>query len=60
MAKKDDEKKEMTGSLTYKGQDSRKGTYHPYTIHSSDGMVGTVYFPKNKQVPDKVILTVEG
>ena len=53
-------RKTMSGKLVYKEQDSRKGTYHPYIINSSDGMVGTIYFPKSKDVPDFVEFEVEG
>jgi hypothetical protein len=40
-------------------QDSRKGTYHRYQIVKSDhGMVGTIYFPKGKDMPDHVVAEV--
>ena len=46
----------------YKG-DSKKKTYHVYTIDAKDndhGMVGSIYVPINKAVPKKVSVTLTG
>ena len=48
------DEKEVTGKFRYE-QDSKR--YHRFKIETDDGIVGTVYVPKDKQsMPKKLIL----
>ena len=47
------EEKEANGQFRY-DQDSKR--YHRFKIESKDGIVGTLYVPKDTAVPDKVVL----
>jgi len=48
------EEKEVTGKFRYE-QDSKR--YHRFKIETDEGIVGTVYVPKDKEsMPKKLIL----
>jgi hypothetical protein len=48
------DEKEVTGTFRY-AQDSKR--YHRFKIETDTGIVGTVYFPKDKEsMPKKLIL----
>ena len=48
------EKKEVTGKFRYE-QDSKR--FHRFKIETDNGVVGTVYVPKDKvSMPKKIIL----
>jgi len=46
-------KKEAEGTFKYDADTKRT---HRYLISSDSGMVGTVYFPKGSQIPERLIL----
>ena len=56
VAKKENEIWEL--EILYKGQKSRKGTYFPYLFPEGNkyGIVGQIYFPVDKGIPDELIL----
>lgn len=45
--------KEVIGQFKYE-QDSKR--FHRYKIETKEGIVGNLYVPKDKPVPDKVTL----
>lgn len=48
------EKKEITGKFRYE-QDSKR--YHRFQIKTKDGIVGTIYIPKDKEsMPKRIVL----
>ncbi len=48
------EKKEVTGKFRYE-QDSKR--YHRFQIETKDGIVGTIYIPKEKEsMPKRIVL----
>ena len=45
------EKKERTATFD---QDSKR--YHRYVVDEGQGIVGTIYIPKGKEIPEEVIV----
>ena len=47
------EGKEIRGQFKYE-KDSKR--YHRFNIESKEGIVGNLYIPKDKAIPDRIIL----
>lgn len=47
------EPKKIKGTFKYE-QDSKR--YHRYRIETDGGIVGTIYIPKDKEIPERIIL----
>jgi hypothetical protein len=54
------EKKTIVITAKYKGQKSKSGTYFPYDIQPNFyGIVGGIYIPIDKDVPDVIEIQTE-
>ena len=50
--------KEVTGKFRYE-KDSKR--FHRFQVEADEGVVGTIYVPKNiKSMPKKIVLTYAG
>ncbi len=49
-----EKKKEITATFD---QDSKR--YHRYLIDEGQGVVGTIYIPKEKEIPKEVIIRLK-
>ena len=49
-----EKKKEITATFD---QDSKR--YHRYLIDEGQGVVGTIYIPKGKEIPKEVIIELK-